>query len=183
MKRGITPLLAWVLLFGFAVAIGVFITGWIGGWLPGIQIEAKPDLYCDDVQITFQDYCRDTGGGPLKVNVSNKGYFSVTRFTIQRTTTTLGSCLELLTPVLGPGNITQVEIPIKGNMTGQVDEALSNPYMKDCSVVRAESSPDSSINFTKISVIPWINKDDEIFPCVNKKITLNNINLLNTLCT
>ena len=186
MKRGITPLLAWVLLFAFAVAIGVFIIGWVNGWLPGVQIQAKPDLYCDDVQITFQEYCRDSSGDTsLFVNVSNKGYFTVTRFTIQRTNSpgTIGSCLDLLTlPGLEPGSEVTLEIPIKGNMTGQVDERLANPYMKDCDVVRTESSADTSINFTKLSLIPWIDKDEETFPCIDKKITLNNVNLLNTLC-
>ena len=185
-KRGITPLIAWVLLFGFAVAAGAFIYGWVGDWLPGIQLQAKPELYCDDVQISFENSCRLLDGAEsknLNLTINNKGSFTITRLTVQRTAGATGSCLQLIeiTPSDQPKSF---EVPFNTTLTSLVNLSDPNqaPYMKDCVVAAGQATTNPSLNFTEISIIPWISKDSETFPCVDKKITLNNIDLLNRIC-
>jgi len=183
-KRGITPLIAWVLLFGFAVAAGAFIYGWVGNWLPGIEIQAKPELYCDDVQISFEDYCRiQPGDKNLNLTFSNKGSYTITRLTVQRTAGSTGSCLQLI-EVKPSDTQKSIEIPFNVSLTSSINLSDPNqsPYMKDCTKAANDATTDPNINFTEVSLVPWISKDGETFPCVNKKITLNNIDLLNTIC-
>ncbi len=72
-KRGISVWVSWVLIMGFAVALGVFFFAWIKGFAIGSsgEIAERSDriTLCDSVSIRIDKLCQDTQ--TLNMNVTN----------------------------------------------------------------------------------------------------------------
>ncbi len=92
-KRGISPLIATVLIIGFTVALAAVIMVWGQGFIKGMQekTEAGADvqLICaQDVSMTVSDVCeeKDAAGaltGALKVTVKNDGSKALSKITLR----------------------------------------------------------------------------------------------------
>lgn len=93
-KRGISPLIATVLIIGFTVALAAVIMVWGQGFIKGMQekTEAGADvqLICaQDVSMSVSDVCEEkddaTGEltGNLKVTVKNDGSKALSKITLR----------------------------------------------------------------------------------------------------
>src|SRR3989338_10030873 len=85
MKNGVSPLIAWVLLVGFAVVMGAFIFSWTKGTLTDLRIgdSQEKELYCDSVSFSVDYLCK--GGDnldELHAEITNKGNYDITTMTI-----------------------------------------------------------------------------------------------------
>lgn len=77
MKKGVSDLIAWVLLIGFAVSLGVFVTRWslqqAEKSTSGVEAMGEEDIQCTDVAI--RGYC---DGNNIKIK--NKGTLNIIGF-------------------------------------------------------------------------------------------------------
>ena len=74
MKKAVSSLIAWVLLIGFAVTLGVFVSRWslqqAQKSTTGIEEMVMGDIQCSDVAIS--GYCVDN-----KVKIKNRGTLTI----------------------------------------------------------------------------------------------------------
>jgi hypothetical protein len=171
MKKGISPLISWVLLVAMSIAIGSIVYMWAINLGHNINVENPQDLYCDNTHLKALGVCRDQN--LLLMNLSNTGSYNITSITFYKDTesTVPGSCIVLLEPALKPGTIISYTI--------NVDKEFSNESFDQC-----EENPisiPSSTNVTELSVIPWVYQDNKNTDCPDSKIILNKIDT-NTLC-
>src|SRR3990170_4922719 len=82
-KKGLTPLLSWVLVIGFAVALGAFVSGWAIDLIKDLNFRDDPGLYCDNAQLSLT-VCKNPDMKTMNVTVYNKGLYNVTRLTLNR---------------------------------------------------------------------------------------------------
>ena len=86
-RKGISLLISWVLLVGFVVALAVFVTQWsrqqaeknIGEVVEMIEGDAR----CNDVSLNAEVDCAGK-----KVNLVNRGYFTIYKLVIREYTET-----------------------------------------------------------------------------------------------
>ena len=92
MKKGISPLIAYILLVGFAIATAAFVTNFIIENTK-TQVENLEDLdigYCEGVNLDLIDICKEpiaiscAGQEPikLKLNLTNKGSFTIKKIAV-----------------------------------------------------------------------------------------------------
>ena len=75
-KKGVSPLIAWVLLIGLSVSIGFLIINWAVQNIP----EPEPELsFCDDVSL-FLVSSSNEDLGQISFDVVNNGLFNITKF-------------------------------------------------------------------------------------------------------
>lgn len=75
-KKGISPLIATVLLIGFAIAIAILIWFWYGNLIKGSvdKLGNSGKIVCSsDVQFRVKSICVNSTGGQAKVTIENKG--------------------------------------------------------------------------------------------------------------
>lgn len=174
-KRGISPLISWILLFGFAVAMAAMIYSWAVDQTENIDIVDGPDLYCDDVTLSI-DWCErgpDCGLKDKYINVtfSNKGKWNLSGIAAHLETEgingyPLSSCIYLLSsqPVL-PGGETGLNFKLNYDPT-LPDSNICNPCLPaycGVEVVQIETA----------EFVPYIKPEDEIFACPSRKVILD----------
>lgn len=90
MRKGISPLISWILLVGMAVSIGSLVSIYLinlskaqGESIGGAQLE---NLYCPDVAIEGTGLCyiltQGSNGVILRLDLKNKGFFSITNISL-----------------------------------------------------------------------------------------------------
>lgn len=87
-KRGISPLIATVLIIGFTVALAAVIMVWGQGFIKDMQSKTQAEsdiqLSCaQDVKLEVSDACRESGDANLKVTVKNDGNKDLTSLTLR----------------------------------------------------------------------------------------------------
>ena len=196
MKRGVSPLIAWVLIVGFAVVMGAFIFSWATGTLKDLNIgeSQEYELYCDNVELRINNVCtKDDGiGGPVYIypNFTNVGNYDITRLTItlENENRALGSCdiperdiienngfndlggLEHGFQVGMDYSFWEASVKFITLNTGRAGELFSD--IKTCDYVDISGLDEEDLTY--FAVTPWIKVDkEESFPCSNKEAILD----------
>lgn len=165
-RKGVSPLIAWVLLIGLAVAIGIAVMNW------AIDVTPEPDVdlsYCDDVSISFVSYEPDYTPGNVGFDfvLENTGYFSVDLLSIGFSYSADSS------PVIWCDWLIQTSPDENGFTPGSelhFNDINLYTFGENCQ----ESSPNGGIDnpedILKVVVVPWINIDGETFNCNDRKL-------------
>ena len=87
--KGVSPLIAWVLLVGFSVTAGLLVTKWVIDEFSDFELPADQESYCNDVQIKLEDVCilSTAYNDTIRINLTNEGFFTVKRLNLGRATT------------------------------------------------------------------------------------------------
>ncbi len=171
-RKGISPLIAWVLLIGLSVSIGFLVINWTMEAIP----EPKPDFsFCDDISLLLVDYT--INDNEVLFEIINNGLFSVNKWSFGVTKSYAGVegqwCEEISIPyhlVPGEDDILEFNMGI-----------YSNP---SCSSYDSDIDGDGEIDITlpeEIVLVPWImpmgqqdsSEEDPYINCNDKKITIN----------
>jgi hypothetical protein len=181
MKRGISPLISWVLIVALSVAIGAVV-------VPVILDKANewdfdpPLEYCNDISISLKGVCKESDG-VLHVNLSNNGDFSIQKITVGKTTNVTSeqwctySGLSSYFP-LTPGSMVEIPFSLNENYTSDI----TNETSVGCSAL---SQTDSIVGAAKLEIVPWINPEKDVgaFQCPDQRIVWDDSIILNTNCT
>ncbi len=185
IKRGISPLISWVLIIGFAVSAGILITQWTVKLIEDTQFPEDKDTYCNDVQMEIIDVCVNNSNA--KVTIQNEGSFSIKRISFGRQTSIFSKewCLKLLqgtqigAQMITPGGVKLVEFAAGSNNTNY------NP-LGDTNCDDLTGGFNFGVggihNLTEIELVPWIKPEEEAFQCSRKGIILNISDGINTNC-
>lgn len=103
-KRGISPLIATVLIIGFTVALAAVIMVWGQGFIKGMQEKtetgANTQLVCaQDVVMQVSNVCRDTPS-TLKVTIKNDGNKALRKIVLRAYETDSSIGTANLAPIL-----------------------------------------------------------------------------------
>lgn len=173
MKKSISPLISWILIVAFVIAIGAFVTTWMIDYVKSINLDkgVQNDLYCD-VQLSVIDACRSYDNRTFIANLTNNGKFSVIALTFNRETSEspISSCLILNTN-MAPGSQFDYQLALANNFTDSISECPQSSFL---------NFP-ANESVLEVSVIPWVKIKDNTISCPQKKITINENNL-NTYC-
>ena len=79
-KRGLSNLVAYVLLITITISLSVFVYGWLKTYVSGEEVEACPS----NVNIIISSYeCVSGVSGNLSVKLKNKGLFNVDGYVLR----------------------------------------------------------------------------------------------------
>jgi hypothetical protein len=188
MKKGISPLIGWVLIIGFSVSAGLLITTWAIDQFKDIDLPENWETYCDKVDFRLSDVgtCAQINNQEIKVNLTNEGTFSIKRITFGRETTMfpLAWCEILLGAADIEPNTNQEWVFI---VTANNTIEYSNVEKVDCNGLSPRAIEDLDIlggthHLTYVEIVPWITIGEDTFACTEKGIILNNESLLNRYC-
>lgn len=127
-KRGVSQLIAWVLLFGLTITLAAL----VGNWAIKQAKEFDPektvasDLYCDNVGVIV-----DGVNCPI-LTIKNKGSFNL-HSVLVRVTDSSGATKnydEIITPALPPDSISTYDITFNCPVLGPVTEIDILPRVK-----------------------------------------------------
>nr|MBA4404846.1 hypothetical protein [Nanoarchaeum sp.] len=177
-KRGLSPLISWILIIAFSVAMAMLIIPAmidnIKGNLPKSNIE-----YCNDVRVSLTDanstWRTSTNNASLHVSVKNDGSFTVQKFTIGRETTTNSQqWCEYSNVSLAPGNSGELSLDIDTNYYFDVSKN---------SFTQCETSSSSSTEtmVVGLELVPWITVEGESINCDNQRVVIKDTIGLNRI--
>jgi len=187
MKKGISPLISWVLLIGFGVAMALFISNWIIDQVSNTDINEDTSIYCDQVDLRIDSVCLPSNT-EVRLDLSNDGVYSIRRLTFERTTTDLakGTCISLLqSSIIEPGAVALGMLFTVTAETGSGIGQYSNVKDVECNTLNPTGPVlDTDHLLTEIRIVPWIKIGEDTFACSEKEIVLNNLDYdLNTDCS
>ena len=174
-KKAVSPIIGWVLLFGFAISTATFVGMWMLDQAENIEIPgAGPDIYCNDVKLSINNVCKNTNNKTIDFNITNTGNFKVWRYTVGRDTTPKPDqwCLQLNTN-LNPGDEQSFKLSIDGQMDSVIGGETPESWYADCTTILTPSSLET-VNEAKF--IPWIRIEDEMMYCPYQNLILTNSN-------
>lgn len=162
MKRGVSPLIAYVFLVALAVSIGMLVISALIDRTQQIDLGQDVD-YCKDISISLDNACRTNG--ILKVDITNNGAFTIYQVTLGKETNVSSSqsCLypEANFSSIAPGESSQILLSLNASFSSSVNGSLPVCHAVDNGVVDA----------AKITIVPWIKPEgDEIISCTDQKI-------------
>jgi len=173
-KQGVSPLLSWVLLIGFVITMAAVIAGWAIKQVEDIPVVEGPETYCNDVGLELHLDEVDTGNpGFLKVQVTNKGKFTIKRVTMQREIggtggSAFGSCSYLNFNDGGDGGLIPGEVDNESfKLTGKDISSVN-----DCNSLNNLGSCTSNEKITTFSLVPWIEIEGKDMSCSGRKVSL-----------
>ena len=164
--KGVSPLLAWVLIIGLSVSMGFLVINWAMEVIP----EPEPNFsFCDDVNLFLIDYSIGEDN-LLTFNLKNTGLFTITKwsFSLIEAGNVPGArwCEETRSGWnLAPGEEKSVTIYM-GNYIGSLCDSFE-PFMDADGVI--EITPPLEVVLT-----PWISpiSPEEKINCNDKKIKI-----------
>ncbi len=137
-KKGISPLIATVLIIGFTVALAAVIMVWGQGFIKGMQEKTQStsdaQLACaQDVVVTVSDACIDGVAG-IKVTIKNDGNKNVDSLTLRayEQTSKIASVSNALTGALNAFAVKTVTVPaasLVGVTLAQVKQVEAIPII------------------------------------------------------
>ena len=180
-KKGVSPLVSWVLIVAFSVTMAFLI---IPAMIDNIKNNVpEPDIkYCDDVRISLVVMGKTLGGGSLLMNISNDGAFSVQKLSVGRITSGRGlqwceyndfDSIVGGTNSLVPGESKIIFVEMDRDYSSDI--TLENFVL--CGVNPLSAGNDI---FVSVELIPWIKVEDELINCVDKKIIADDQEVLNS---
>ncbi len=154
-KKGVSPLIAWVLLIGLSVSIGFLIINWAVQNIP----EPEPELsFCDDVNL-FLVNSNNTEPGKVTLNITNNGLFNITKFTFG---------------VIKPENYENAQCLVNADLSpggnSKFNIGLNESYVSPT----CPSSGDNGSLAEEIYLIPWIriSEEEDAINCNDKKLII-----------
>ncbi len=164
MKRGVSPLLAYVFLVALVVSVGMIVTSALIERAQNIDIEDRIE-YCEDVTISLEGACKENGA--IKVNITNWGSFSIHKMTLGRETN-ISAHQWCVYPE------TFSAFPINPGDTGVIPLSLNATFLTavNASLPECNDNDEGDAGVAEIAITPWIKPEPEgeIFPCGDKKI-------------
>ncbi len=167
MKKGISELISYVLLVGFAITIGTFVILWAIGIFENPDFE-DPRINCPQVSLSLESYCRytDSSFNPskefLNLSIYNRGSFNITKLTIYKSETRRG---------------------INESDSKDVDPNPSLPYLPlspgSNMLYRLELEEVSSYLY-EVTITPWISLN---ISCPDQKLVVTKTEDLNRICS
>jgi len=86
-KRGISPLISWVLLVGFAVALSMMVTDWVKTQAESTTEKTvegvEGDIRCSQVSLNVNVDCISSPG-TVQMNLANRGKFTIHKIRIRQ---------------------------------------------------------------------------------------------------
>ena len=180
MKKGVSPLVAYILLIGMVVTSGVMVGNYLIKQAKTISFESKEiEVYCSEVAIDAIPICKiDIAGSyaNLKLNLTNRGYYNVSNLTIIRrdpNAKTLKSEEFAYYPYNDLGGFfiegsNRLQIPIRPGKKALLEVVINKTAR------------------TEITITPSIGFGDKIASCNEKvfkvELTPSIINGLGTIC-
>ena len=171
-KRGISPLIAWILLIGISISAAILVSQWSIEQTKKMEFPKNKDFYCDEVDFELNTICK-VDNFKVKFNLTNNGAFTIQRLTVGRELQQQGEGWCLKTNVdLEPGQTDKIlEIIIGSN--GANYQNISEEY-----VLCDNLPPDEALgNIVTLELVPWVEIENEAFHCMDKSIILNSPNL------
>ena len=177
MKRGISPLLSFILVLLLAVAIYVLLFPWFKSITMNLGEDtegaSQRPLHCDNILLSVDNVYRQPDSIVATIGVKNSGTFKIERFTVTRQTSYQpeSSCM-MLNADLNPNIIKNFDIPI------------FTPFNLPSSLCPIPTVPAGSIPciyINKINLVPWINIDGVDISCVDKLLEID-VAKLNKAC-
>lgn len=115
-RKGASLIIAWVLLVGLGVTLGIFVTTWMSkeaeertesmvNYLTG-------DIKCRDIAIN----ARVNSCSPLEINVTNKGFLRIEQYTIRVRNSTAMMGKKIMTNLTMPEETKQLYIGSYSNI-------------------------------------------------------------------
>jgi len=175
-KRGLSPLLSWILIIAFSVAMAMLIIPAMIDNIPDI----KPNIeYCNDVRVSLTDEnstWRDSGNNAsLHVSVKNDGSFTIQKFTIGRETTNSNQqWCEYSNTSLSPGSSKVISLNIDSNYYFNI----SSDSFTQCVVSSSSDTPNMVVG---LELVPWIIVEGESINCDNQRIVIKDTIGLNRI--
>ncbi len=171
-KKAVSPLVAWVLLIGFTIGVGVLVSNFI---IKQTEKTFRPEelaigsLYCGEVAFTVDSYCRDIlpnnpeGWGLLKLSLKNRGAFTITKIGINLKDDrgTVSDIVDLSPNVLKPGDEADFPIAVKDKANIDSNKKLIGTAVE------------------KITLTPIILEEGRNVSCGEKRFIITNDMLLN----
>ena len=164
MKKGVSPLIAYVFLVALAVSIGMIVTSTLIERVQDLELGEHTE-YCKDISLTLDKGCTDVG--VLKLDITNEGSFSIYQLTLGKETNVsiyqwcsypeANSFLPLV-----PGDSTQVPLSINATFLSGVNDTLPSCH----------GVSNGNAGVAEITIVPWIipEPDGEIIACTDQKI-------------
>lgn len=176
MKRGISPLLSFILIILLIMTVFAFLFPWFTAFTrqlgrQGEETGNRP-LYCDGVSLSVDNFTRNRESLYANLTIDNKGRFEIERFTITRETSyrPISSCL-LLNANLAPNNKDEILVPLF---------AAFDLQSSLCPVEQVVSEV-PCVFIKKIDLVPWINVNGIDISCVDKILEID-VSKLNAIC-
>lgn len=176
-KRGVSPLISWILLVGMTVSIGSMVYFWATNFARNVNIDNTDNsIYCDNVALKLVSSCRD--GSRLNINVTNSGSYNITTMTFTRTTELLptASCIIFNEPPLAPGKMFNYSFDLSSDI----------PNVTEIGICPTSPRVDLDANLLDFNIIPWITiRNDESskdIACSDRKLPISYTDM-NSLCS
>jgi len=164
-KKGVSPLMAWILIIAFALALGAFIMNWATNQVGKFDPSQNAELYCPDVDFSITNFCVKSDYSNVNFDLKNTGRYTIRKLTIARDTfnTELGSCYYLGTPV-DPGTEEQFILNLGGVLVG-------DNKVEDCDHLEIGTEENDLPEI--IEILPWIDVDNQSIACTDRKKKIN----------
>lgn len=177
MKKGIAPLISWILIVAMVIAMGAFVFYWTTNYIKKINLQEglNEDLYCNSVNLKILNSCRKDDHNNLSINIFNKGSYNIEKLTIYRDTQNKikGSCIQFLPSFLEPGK--NIELGFN------VNDTIITDSLQECPVTN--SNVNQEIPYVEeVAITPWINVEGKSIACNDRKVKIDNY-LLNAPCS
>lgn len=182
MKRGVSPLIAWVLLVGFAVVMGAFIFTWTRGTLTDLRIgeSQEKELYCEGVSFSIDYVCKDVDEpDKLHAKINNKGNYAITAMTISldfNDDQPQGYCYRSFSDLMSSFEVGGVSYTYEmGLPLVYLDTLLvgvddqQGLTSTDCT----DGTDYDNKDLAYLGLVPWITIEEESFPCTNKQVIID----------
>lgn len=164
-KKGISPLMAWILIIAFAIAMGAFIMNWATNQVGKFDPSQNSELYCSEVDFSVDDFCIDGVNEWAKLNITNTGRYTIRRWTVARATeqSPLGSCYIL--DDLEPNKMMTEDVGLGYRLDNTTETFECDYYL-----LQGGEALDYP---TSIEVVPWINIDNQSIACLDVRKKIN----------
>lgn len=159
MKKAISPLIAWILLIGFSVAMAAFISNWVieqtkETFQPEKMLE---DMSCDGVSFSLTSICQRQSG---TCNKQGSEYTGMSLGSIQIINKGAFTIKDVKIIPLYDDTIDYTALNIKPGATGAISNI--NICIKTTQGAKNE-----------LKIIPVIEKEEELFYCTKNAVILN----------
>jgi hypothetical protein len=149
-KKGISPLIAWMLLISISVAIGFFVINWAMDNIP----EPKPDFnYCEDVSLSYSGI--EYSDQQISMNLTNNGYFTIQKISFGA---------KFLS---GNEKWCEEGIEIIPNINEELNISLTFDG-GDCD----GGGNDVQYSLIEITIVPWIIVEGDVINCNDRKLII-----------
>ncbi|MBS3155545.1 hypothetical protein J4404_03555 [Candidatus Woesearchaeota archaeon] len=177
MKKGISPLIAYILLIGMTVAMSVTVSIYLKNQAQSINFNSKEiEVYCADVAMDAELVCKNSEN-VLGFNLTNRGYYSISNLTISSKISGVTTTLDLNSGAYQWNIYTD-------NSLGDSDNEAISPKEKALLLIALDLTDLTPANPIEITITPSITIDDKGAVCNEKvfklSISNNNINGLDS---